>query len=109
MKLPVCSRVRCALWSLDGSTELLPIAYLRCVRGRIPNPDNILEEGEIRRKIYGVYYVPYFLLFSNIVSFFTFEFLMIFNFYIIKNITFQKRFATHHKPARDPPVWETLL
>jgi hypothetical protein len=34
---------------------------------------------------------------------------MIFNFYIIKKITFQKLFATHHKSARDPPVWETLL
>jgi hypothetical protein len=24
------------------------------------------------------------------------------------DVTFQKLFATHHKSARDPPVWETL-
>jgi hypothetical protein len=41
--------------------------------------------------------------------FFTVPFLMIFNFYVIKKITFQKLFATHHKSARDPPVWETLV
>jgi hypothetical protein len=58
--VPVGSRVRCALWSLDGSIELRSIAYLRCGRCRIPNPYNILGEGEIRRTIYGVYYVIYF-------------------------------------------------
>jgi hypothetical protein len=47
---------------------------------------------------------PFLILFC----FFTFPFLMIFNFYINKNITFQKLFATHHKSARDPPVWEML-
>jgi hypothetical protein len=42
-------------------------------------------------------------------SFFTVPFLMMFNFYIIKKTTLHKLFATHHKSARDPPVWETLL
>jgi hypothetical protein len=72
MKLPVGSRVRYALWLLDGSTELRPIAYLCCGRSRIPNPYNILGEKEIRPIIYGVYYVPYFLPRSNFVLFFYF-------------------------------------
>jgi hypothetical protein len=29
---------------------------------------------------------------------------MIFNFYVVKKITFQKLFAIHHKSARDLPV-----
>jgi hypothetical protein len=44
-----------------------------------------------------------------LIMFFHFPILMIFNFYIIKKITFQELFATHHKSARDPPVWETLV
>jgi hypothetical protein len=106
---PVGSRVRCALWSSDGSTELRPIAYLRCGRCRIPNPYNILGEEETCRIIYGVYYVLYSLPFSNFLfCFFTSHFLWFLIFYIIKKSTFQELFATHHKSARDPPVWETL-
>jgi hypothetical protein len=56
MKLPV------------GSTELRPIAYIRCGRCRIPNPYNILAEGEIRR----IFYVLFFLPFSNFVLCFHF-------------------------------------
>jgi hypothetical protein len=46
-------------------------------------------EGEIRRIIYGVYYVPNFLSFSNFILFFTFPFLTISNFYIIKKSHFE--------------------
>jgi hypothetical protein len=60
--------------------------YLRCGRCRIPNPYNMRGEGAIPRIIYDVYYVPYFLPFSNFVLFFTFPFLMIINFYIIKKL-----------------------
>jgi hypothetical protein len=42
---------------------------------------------------YGVYYVPYFLPFCNFVLFFTFPFLMSFNFYIIKNKSHFKNFS----------------
>jgi hypothetical protein len=45
----------------------------------------------LKRKniIFGIYYVPYFLPFSVLFCFFTFPFLMIFNFHIIEKITFQ--------------------
>jgi hypothetical protein len=50
-------------------------------------------------------FYPFLILFC----FFTFPFLMILNFCILKRSTFQKLFATHQKSARDPPVWETLV
>ena len=85
------SRVRCALWSLDGNTELRPIAYpsFHCGRCRIQNP------------CICVYYVPSFFTIFKFFHFFTFPFFMIF---IYLKITFQKLFATHQKSARDPPV-----
>jgi hypothetical protein len=66
--------------------------YLRCGRCRIPNPYNILREREIRRKVHGVYYMPYFL---HVPNFVFSPFLTIFNFYIIKKITLKKLFATY--------------
>jgi hypothetical protein len=50
-------------------------------------------------------FYPFLILFCS----FTFLFFTIFNFYTIKKIAFQKLLATHHKWARDSPVWETLL
>jgi hypothetical protein len=82
----------------------LPIAYLCCGRWWIQNPYNIL--GEIHLVIYGICYVPYFLPFSNFLfCFFTFPFLMIFNFYVIKKSRISKTF--HDQPQAGS--WPTSL
>jgi hypothetical protein len=82
--LSVLNNEVCVIGALvSGHCWWWPIVYLRCGHCQIPNPYNIMGEGEICHIIYSIYYVPYFLPFSNFVLFFTFPFLMIFNFYII--------------------------